>query len=1001
MPVGFLTEDQAGRYGRFSGEPTHDQLARHFHLDDSDRAFIAEHRGDHNRLGVAVQLGTVRLLGTFLEDPTETPSSAVRFTADQLLIANFSELMTLYGNSAGRWRHCGRIRERYGYRVFTDFGVAFRLNRFLYALSWTGTERPTALFERAIAWLATGKVLLPGLSVLERAVARVRLRSASHLHRRLAEGINAEARLRLDRLVAVPEGERQSPLDRLRDGPFIQSGPEISRSLLRLGEVHSLVQELPKIDHIPPSKITALWKFASAARAQAVARLPEERRTATLLAFIHTLKASAADDVIDVFDAVSTAMFWEAEAAAKQARLGSLRDFDDAALKLRDMGIVVFDDATPDDQVRATIFELLGRDALLAAVERVGMLVEPQDETYFKELRKFHRKIRYVPALLAGLELDAAPAGRALLDAVEYLRAVHAGVKRPGPMPTAFASADWLPQIKSDEGSIDLTGYRLCVLDGLRRGFRRRDIFPVRSIRYADPRKGLLTGAAWETARPMICRTVGVSASAEEELAGLTHRLDLAYRETAARVPANTAVEIVVADDKVDLSVEALDKVDEPASLTALRAAVDARLPKLDLPELILEMHARTGFATHFTHASESASRAEDIATTVCALLLAEATNTGFEPLVRGDVPALRRSRLSWVKQNFVRAETLTAANAALVAAQNAVPLARSWGGGEVASADGLRFVVPVRTIHSGPNPRYFGRERGVTWYNLASDQFTGLNAITVPGTLRDSLHLLAVVLEQETELQPTEIMSDTAGYTDTIFGIFHLLGYQFSPRIADIGGSRFWRVDRKADYGVLHDLASNKINVKLIAEQWDDLLRLGRFTEAGGGSGGGAYTDPSNQRPANPAGEGLQELGRIVKTLYLLRYIDDEQYRRRILVQLNRGEERHQLARIVFHGKRGELRQRYREGQEDQLGALGIVVNLVVLWNTIYMDAALDQLRAEGHEVLPEVIARLSPLSFKHVNMLGRYAFTLPEAVTRGELRPLRNPATAAIDEP
>nr|WP_234625130.1 transposase [Agrobacterium vitis] len=276
-----------------------------------------------------------------------------------------------------------------------------------------------------------------------------------------------------------------------------------------------------------------------------------------------------------------------------------------------------------------------------------------------------------------------------------------------------------------------------------------------------------------------------------------------------------------------DLSVERLEKIDEPASLIALRMAVDARLPRLDLPELILEMHARTGFADLFTHASEGSARAEDIATSVCAVLVAEATNTGFEPLVRLDAPALRRSRLSWVKQNFLRAETLTIANAALVAAQNAVPLARHWGGGEVASADGLRFVVPVRTIHSGPNPRYFGQESGITWYNLASYQFTGLNAVTVPGTLRDSLNLLAVVLEQETELQPTEIMTDTAGYTDTIFGIFHLPGYQFSPRIADVGGARFWRVDGKVHYGILDELASNKINMKLILEHWDDLLRL------------------------------------------------------------------------------------------------------------------------------------------------------------------------------
>jgi Domain of unknown function (DUF4158) len=188
MPVGFLTDDQAGRYGRFAGEPTPDQLARHFHLDDADRAFVAEHRGDHNRLGVAVQLGSVRLLGAFLDDPTEAPASAVRFAADQLSIAVSADLMTTYGASEGRWRHGSRIRERYGYRAFTDFGIAFRLNRFLYALCWTGTDRPSALFDRAVAWLLSAKVLLPGLSVLERAVARVRSRASAHLHRRLAEG---------------------------------------------------------------------------------------------------------------------------------------------------------------------------------------------------------------------------------------------------------------------------------------------------------------------------------------------------------------------------------------------------------------------------------------------------------------------------------------------------------------------------------------------------------------------------------------------------------------------------------------------------------------------------------------------------------------------------------------------------------------------------------------------------------------------------------------------
>jgi Tn3 transposase DDE domain len=101
-----------------------------------------------------------------------------------------------------------------------------------------------------------------------------------------------------------------------------------------------------------------------------------------------------------------------------------------------------------------------------------------------------------------------------------------------------------------------------------------------------------------------------------------------------------------------------------------------------------------------------------------------------------------------------------------------------------------------------------------------------------------------------------------------------------------------------------------------------------------------------------------------------------------------------------VFHGKRGELHQRYREGQEDQLGALGLVVNLVVLWNTIYIDAAVSQLRAEGHVILDEDVARLSPLGSRHINMLGRYAFTIPDIVARGELRPLRDPGATGIDD-
>ena len=294
----------------------------------------------------------------------------------------------------------------------------------------------------------------------------------------------------------------------------------------------------------------------------------------------------------------------------------------------------------------------------------------------------------------------------------------------------------------------------------------------------------------------------------------------------------------------------------------------------------------------------------------------------------------------------------------------------------------------------SVPPPKYFGFGRGVTWYNLLSDQCSGLNAITVPGTLRDSLVLLAVVLEQQTELQPTKIMTDTGAYSDVVFGLFRLLGYRFSPRLADIGGTRFWRIDTDADYGEFNSLARHSVSLGRIQANWDDLLRLAGSLKLGRMPATGIMrTLQVGDRPTQLA-LALAEFGRIEKTLHTLNYIDDENRRRIILRQLNRGEGRHSLARDVFHGKRGELRQQYREGQEDQLSALGLVVNIIVLWNTIYIDAALCQLRREGFPVRDEDVARLSPFVHeRHINLLGRYSFAVPEAVIRGELQPLKNP--------
>jgi len=609
-------------------------------------------------------------------------------------------------------------------------------------------------------------------------------------------------------------------------------------------------------------------------------------------------------------------------------------------------------------------------------------------------VEQYGRVRRFLPRLLRDIEFKAAPAGKSILKAHQYLAGLLESRKQLlDEAPLDIVSNSWKRMVFDKEGRVTKRGYTLCFLDKLQDSLRRRDVYVENSDRWGDPRAKLLQGQEWQANRIQVCRSLGHPLNPQEAIEALVRQLDATYKQVAGKFDDNP-VELDLSGKRPTLTITHFDKLDDPASLTMLSQQIEALLPSVDLTELLLEIHAHTGFADEFTHVSEANARADDLTVSVCAVLLAEACNIGLEPLIKHQVPALTRHRLNWVKQNYLRAETLVKANAKLVDYQSTLYLARKWGGGEVASADGMRFVTPVRTINAGPNRKYFGSNRGITWYNFVSDQFSGFHGIVIPGTLRDSIFVLEGLLEQQTGLSPVEIMTDTAGVSDMVFGLFWLLGYQFSPRLADAGESVFWRVDKKADYGVLDDLARSCVNTHKIEQHWDDMMRIAGSLKLGAVQASELIRSLlKSDRPSSLA-QAIIEAGRINKTLYLLNYVDDEDYRRRILTQLNRGEGRHAVARAICHGQRGEIRKRYREGQEDQLGTLGLVTNALVLWNTIYMQAALDHLREQGEDVKEEDEARLSPLSHKHVNMLGHYSFTLAEQVLNGQLRPLKQPS-------
>lgn len=372
MPVDFLTEAQKRRYGRYPEDVSAVQLARYFHVDDTDQGLITQRRGDANRLGFALQILTARFLGTFLPDPTAVPSIIVAHVAAQLDIADVSCLPRYLEREQTRHAHRAEIRAAYGDEEF-DHPWPFRLIRWLYLRAWLGNERPSVLFDHATAWLVEHRVLLPGVTTLTRLVASVRERTARRTWRRLSVLPSEKQREALEALLVVQEGTRVSRLDSLGRGPTSASAPSLLATLQRQRALKDFGIGKLDLSAIPPVRLKALARHASSAWAPNIARMTPLRRMATLVAFVAVAEVNALDDALDVLDMLVTEIAAQAKRLGQKKRLRSLRDLDQAALTLREACAVLLDPSCPDAEVRTAVLRCIPEAGLRQAIEIVGL----------------------------------------------------------------------------------------------------------------------------------------------------------------------------------------------------------------------------------------------------------------------------------------------------------------------------------------------------------------------------------------------------------------------------------------------------------------------------------------------------------------------------------------------------------------------------------------------------------------------------------------------------
>lgn len=984
MPSGFLTNAEKERLENFPSEISEVDKTAFFTLTDNDLALVNRRTGAQNRLGFAILLCSLRFLGFIPDNLENVPKELLQYLAEQLQINN--AIIPTYQRIRTKQT---QIIEIFAYTEFRriDKNDLKSLEKWLTKRALEH-DRPSFLLGLAIEKLFLEKIFRPGLSVLERLVLKSREAAVNETYRLLLPILDDETKVNLDKLIEIEEGKKRSNLVWLKQPAVSFAADTILQNIKKIEFLREMKADTWNLPEISPNRLKFLSNIARKSRIHALSELVEKKRYPILLAFSKQILIDVIDETIELFDRCLMHSYSKAGQELDDLRQKNARSTNEKIHLFYEIGSLILNNEIADDQLRKKIFESVKPENLSEAVAECPIIMRPMDDNYFDlwaERYSYFR--RFVPHFLKTLEFVADRHHESLLQAVEILKKMNELGKRKlsQDAPISFISAKWKPYIKDKTGKLNLRFYELCVLWELRGALRGGHLWVNGSYRFANPETYLIPKERWQTSKQDLVELLGISPNGKEVLQNSQLELENLLQ---------------IADNSFDqkdylrfegnrLIVSRLKTVEQDDEVSELEKMLIERLPRIELPDLLIEVDSWTNFSKELVHASGGEKRLPDLSANLYALLVSQACNLGIVRM--SEISNLNLNKMLWTHTWYCREETLKKATNCLVNYQYQQTLAKIWGGGALSSSDGQRFPVSVKSVTATALPKYFGYGRGITFYTWTSDQHSQYGTKVIPSTIRDARYVLDEILNNETELDIQEHTTDTAGYTEMVFGLFDLLGLKFSPRLRDIADQTLYRFDKTIKYKHLEPLVTGKVKKDLIVKHWDDLLRLTASLKTGWSTASLLIGKLQSFPRKNDVARALQEYGKIKKTEFILRYLLDNDFRRRINRQLNKGESLHNLRKFLFFANEGNIRKRFPEEQQTQANCLNLVTNAIVLWNTIYLQAAVEQLKLEGVEIKDEDLNYISPARFAHINPYGRYYFNIEENLNRKGLRPLR----------
>ena len=969
---------------RFTDE---DRLA-YFDLSEAERRMI-DSRTTPVAVHLILQLGYFKAKHQFFQYNHEAVHDDLRhilgryFPGTDLTAVNMPSRPTQYALQQS-------ILELLGFRL-CDNALRAELERRAQRTAMLSTQ-PIYILRESLQYLNQQHLVAPAYTFLQDMVGMVVTGERKRLTCLLDDALTSEIRDQLDTLLKT--GESACWIGALKREPKDFSYKELRQEVARrqsFAPLHAFAGHFLASARISTESgryYASLVQFYTVYKLQ---RMAAPTARLYLLCFASHRFRQINDNLIEAFIHLVDQYEQEAKLAAEAAALKAMTE---ASTNLKAGGQVLnlfldpsIEDWTPFSMVRQKAFSLLNPERFAQVSEYMQKIEFDRtgfEWAYYGTLHfKFKLNLRHLFCNLdfAGLVEDAP-----LLEAVDFLQSLLREGKSlrqapPADFPTGVIAKGvqrymYTVADKRKDKRLEVDRYEFLVYRQLRNALEAGNVYIRDSNDFRSFEDDLISAERWKD-KDAVLREIGspvLLAPIEETLAALRVELEEKYERVNQRIEnsENKHIKITGTGDKRRWTL-IYPTEEEPTN-----SPFYGQLPGIGVADLLRFVAEKTNFLSAFTHVLGRYVKQDADSRHVLACVVAMGTNMGLWKMA--EVSGLSYSALVTTARNFLRAETLHTGNDEIANATAKLSMFDQYDIGDLkhSSSDGQRIETQIHTINARHGSKYFGLNKGVSACTLVTNHVP-CNARIIGTHEHESHFVFDILYNNTTDIRPERHSTDTHGTNQVNFFLLFFAGYQFAPRYRDLHKKMASLVGFQHPNHYAHYLIkpARKTFDALIVKEWPNIQRILASLVQKDVTQATVVRKLSSYARQNQTKKGLWELDNVLRSIYILDFIDDSGLRQSVQKALNRGEAYHRMRRAISYINSGKFRVKTEAEQQIWNECSRLIANAIIYYNTLLLSRVYEQKLAAGDLEAVKVLKRTSPVAWRNVNLIGNFDFT------------------------